>query len=227
MILAAGQGVRLRAEAPYKPLVAIGGRPLIAHVLTRLAAAGATEALLVLGYGGDAVRAALGDPPLPLRFIDNPDWAAPNGVSLRAAGPWLAERALLTMADHLVEPALYRALWRASLGSDGVGLGVDRRLGHPAVDEADVTRVVTRGDRIIGIGKGLGVYDCYDTGVFQITPALIEAVERSPRPSLSDGVGRLAREGRARAIDVTGLDWLDIDDARALRLAEVACEGTS
>lgn len=222
VILAAGQGVRLNGYAPIKPLAPMAGRPLIRHVLDRLAAAGGTEAVIVTGFSGDVIRAALADTPLPVRFVENPGWSGPNGLSLLAAAPLLADRALLVMADHLVDPALYHAVWEHPLGDDALALGVDRRLGHPNVDETDVTRVATRGDRIVGIGKTLATYDAYDTGVFQITPALGEALAALPAPSLSDGVRALARAGRAAFVETGSRDWLDIDDARALRLAKIA-----
>lgn len=226
VILAAGAGTRLRSASPIKPLTLLGGRPLLMHLLDRLAAAGVVEAIVVVGYEGEAIRAALAGPqPVRVTMVDNPDWTAPNGLSLRAAAPHLADRALLVMADHLVSPALYRRVANSDLGAAALALGIDRRLGHAWVDEADVTRVATRGAHIVAIGKNIAVYDAYDTGVFLITPALVEALA-GDTPSLSDGVGVLARAGRALAVDCSGDPWLDIDDPRALALAEAALGGS-
>lgn len=221
VVLAAGQGTRLRAASPVKPLTPVAGRPLILHTLDRLRAGGATSAVVVLGYAGDQVRAVLeAADTLPLTLVDNPGWAAPNGVSLAAAAPYLEGRALLCMADHLVAPSLYAALVAHDLGSDALALGVDRRLGHAWVDEDDVTRVATRSGRIVGIGKHIPVYDAYDCGVFVITPALTAALAGLDNPGLSDGVRALALQGRAATVDISQHDWLDIDDPRALALAE-------
>lgn len=221
VVLAAGQGTRLRAASPVKPLTPLGGRPLILHMLDRLQQAGATSALVVLGYRGDAIRAVLDmADTLPLNLIDNADWAQPNGMSVRAAAPHLEPRALLCMADHLVAPSLYAAMIAHRIGDDGLALGIDRRLGHPWVDEDDVTRVATRAGRIAGIGKHLAVYDAYDSGVFVITPALVQALAALPSPGLSDGVRALAARDQAGTVDVSTHDWLDIDDPRALALAE-------
>ncbi len=220
VILAAGQGTRLRAASPVKPLTSVAGKPLLLHTLERLRAGGATAAVIVLGYAGDAIRAVLeAADTLPLTLVDNPDWQAPNGVSLAAAAPHLERRALLCMADHLVAPGLYAAMIAHDLGSDALALGIDRRLGHAWVDEDDVTRVATRRDRIVAIGKHIPVYDAYDSGVFAITPALTAALAGLPNPGLSDGVRALARAGRAGVVDVSAHDWLDIDDPRALGLA--------
>ena len=79
--------------------------------------------------------------------------------------------------------------------------------------------LATSGGAIRAIGKGLAVYDAYDTGLFLIGPSLVAALEACGRPSLSDGVGHLARQGLAGAVDVGDAPWLDVDDARALRIA--------
>lgn len=220
ILLAAGEGSRLRAAAPYKPLCQVAGRTLIDHALTGLAEAGITRAVVVLGYGGDAVAAHLAAHLQPLTLtITRSDHRRPNGVSALAGSAEVAGDALLAMCDHLVDPALYARLSEAGAG-DGLRLGVDRRLRHPWVDPLDVTCVATEGDRITAIGKGNVPHDCYDTGVFAVGPALFAALATLADPSLTDGVRALAIEGRAQAIDCSDLDWIDVDDAAALAKAE-------
>jgi N-acetyl-alpha-D-muramate 1-phosphate uridylyltransferase len=63
MILAAGRGERmgtLTAMQP-KPLLTIGGRPLIEHHVARLAASGVEEIVINLSYRGTQIREHLGD----------------------------------------------------------------------------------------------------------------------------------------------------------------------
>ncbi len=221
IILAAGQGTRLRSVSPSKPLTPLNGRPLIHHILDRLAAAGVTRPLVVTGYRGDEVAAAVaawgGE---GARTLYNAGWAEPNGVSVLAVADRLEAQALLVMADHLASPGLYRAVAASSRRDAGLVLGIDRRLGHPWADEADVTRVATRNGRIVAIGKALGTYDAHDSGVFLVTPELPAALHGLAAPGLSDGVRRLAAAGRAMTVDISAHDWIDIDDPRALALAE-------
>ena len=222
VVLAAGQGSRLRDTAPVKPLCPVGGPALIDHALGRLAHAGLTRAVVVLGYAGDAIAAHLAGAPQPLRVetVRMPDPALPNGVSVLAAADAVGgDEALLVMCDHLVTPALYARVAEAGAG-DGLRLGIDRRLEHPWVDGEDVTRVATAGGRITAIGKGLTPWDAHDTGVFAIGPALFQALATLPAPSLTEGVRLLAGQGRAGVVDCSGLDWIDVDDAAALALAE-------
>lgn len=223
IVLAAGMGTRLRSVSASKPLTPVGGRVLLHRILENLTAAGVTRPLVVTGYEGErvgaAARAAGAD------VVHNADWTAPNGVSVLAAAERLEARALLVMGDHLASPALYAAVAAASLADAGLVLGVDRRLGHPWVDEEDVTRVSTRAragslDRIVAIGKTIASYDAYDCGVFLITRELMETLGCLQRPGLSDGVRMLARQERAAVTDVSAHDWIDIDDPKALAAAD-------
>ena len=222
VLLAAGEGSRLRGSAASKPLCPVAGRPLIDHALAGLTEAGIDRAIVVLGYRAAEIEAYLADRdwPLAVEAVRTPDHRLPNGVSVLAAAPALAGAdALLAMCDHLVAPALYARVLAAGAGQ-GLTLGIDRRLGHPWVDPLDVTAVATQEDRIVAIGKGLEPHDAYDTGVFAIGAALMAALATLPSPQLTDGVRLLAAEGRARVVDCSDLDWIDVDDAPALAKAE-------
>jgi N-acetyl-alpha-D-muramate 1-phosphate uridylyltransferase len=63
MLLAAGRGERMRPLTDHtpKPLLRVGGRPLIAWHLAALAQAGIQEVIINLSWLGAQIRAALGD----------------------------------------------------------------------------------------------------------------------------------------------------------------------
>ncbi|HSQ68604.1 MAG TPA: sugar phosphate nucleotidyltransferase, partial [Steroidobacteraceae bacterium] len=63
MILAAGRGERMRPLTLLrpKPLLEVGGEPLIVHQLRALAGAGFREIVINLSWLGEMIRAALGD----------------------------------------------------------------------------------------------------------------------------------------------------------------------
>ena len=227
VILAAGKGSRLYAREPYKPLCAVGGKPLVDRAIEGLAAAGIGRAIVVTGYGADKVEAHLGARawPAEVSVTRTPDWHLPNGVSALAAAPLLGGRpALLVMCDHLVDPRLYERV-RTEGDRGGLILGIDRRLGHPWVDLADVTCVRTEGTKIVAIGKGLEPYDAYDTGVFAVGARFFAALAELEAPSLTDAVCVLAGEGCAETVDCSDLDWIDVDDPAALAKAEQAVRG--
>ncbi|HEV2979292.1 MAG TPA: nucleotidyltransferase family protein [Casimicrobiaceae bacterium] len=63
MILAAGRGERMRplSNAMPKPLLEVGGKPLIVWQLERLVAAGCTEVVINLAHHGEMIAATLGN----------------------------------------------------------------------------------------------------------------------------------------------------------------------
>jgi len=225
LILAAGEGSRLRGTAPYKPLCVIAGRALIDRAIDSMAAAGMTRVVVSLGYGAEAIRAHLAsrDQPIAVDTVMT-DHRQPNGVSALAAREAVGDDgAVMVMCDHLCEPRHYRRLATAGFGAGagaGLTLGIDRRLGHRWVDPDDVTCVATEGDRIVAIGKGLEPHDCYDTGVFAVGPRFFAALATLASPSLTEGVRILAADGVARVVDCSDCDWIDVDDAAAFAHAE-------
>ncbi|RHW17945.1 nucleotidyltransferase [Sphingomonas gilva] len=222
ILLAAGAGTRLRSAAESKPLCPVAGKPLIDHAIERMAAAGIARVIVVTGYRAEAIEAHLSarDWPITVEIARSADWRQPNGVSALAAAPLLdGEASLLAMCDHLVAPALYARMAKAGAG-DGLKLGIDRRLGHPWIDPEDVTCVATADDRIVAIGKGIEPHDCYDTGVFAVGGAFFDALMELEAPSITEAVRVLTGEGRAGIVDCSDLDWIDVDDPRALAAAE-------
>jgi 1L-myo-inositol 1-phosphate cytidylyltransferase len=222
ILLAAGEGSRLRSAAASKPLCHVGGRPLIDHAIAGLAEAGLARVVVVLGYEADRIEAHLAaqEWPIAVETVRTRDHRQPNGVSVLAAEATLAgEDALLAMCDHLVEPALYARVAQAGTG-DGARLAIDRRITSDLVDLDDVTCVRTEGEAIVAIGKHLADYDAFDTGVFAIGPALFAALNSLPAPSLTEGMRVLAAYGGALTVDCSDLDWIDVDDPAALDKAE-------
>ena len=58
IILCGGKGTRLREETEFKPkpMVEIGGRPIIWHIMARYARFGFKEFILPLGYKGEVIK---------------------------------------------------------------------------------------------------------------------------------------------------------------------------
>ena len=60
IILAAGKGTRMKSEQP-KGLHEVCGLPMVEHVARALRDAGVQRIILVIGHGGEALQAKLGD----------------------------------------------------------------------------------------------------------------------------------------------------------------------
>jgi choline kinase len=229
LIIAAGFGSRLRDISASKPLTPIAGIPLLELGVRQAAAAGATRVVVVTGHEAEAVEAAL--PVLADRAglavvaqrVD--DWSKPNGFSVMAGAARIDGDYLLMMADHIFSAVIIKRLAGEAAADRGVTLAIDRRVTSPLIDPHDATWVRTdAAGRIRAIGKIIPEYDAVDCGVFLATPELAaaigEAVAAGKPGSLSDGMQRLADQGRAATMDVGEAWWLDVDDPRAHALAE-------
>jgi choline kinase len=232
LIIAAGQGIRMREVARSKPLALVNGVPLIERVIVAAHRAGVTRFVVVTGYEGRRLETFLAGLAerlaIPIETVRNFAWKGANGISVAAAEPHLDERFVLMMADHLVDPSIIEDLVQVPAGSDELILAVDRRLENPLVDLEDVTRVAVDGEgKITAIAKRLEAHDAYDTGVFLASKTLVTAirddVEAGGGGGLSDGVRRLAARGLARTYDIGDRFWLDVDDGVAHGHAEQLC----
>jgi choline kinase len=225
LILAAGDGGRLHplTDGLPKPLLKLGGRPIIDHVLDALLDAGVRDATIVVGYHGGQIRDALAEQHprgMTLRFVENPAYDLGNARSIWAARDAMPRDRgfVLAMGDHVVEPALTAALVDRADGR--CRLAVDRAApGDPRAGEA--TRARIRDGRVVDLRKALDDWNALDTGVFWCTPRVFDAIT----PELRDGeagavFASLARNGELDAVDVTGRRWIDIDTPADLRAAE-------
>ena len=217
VILAAGNGSRLASESSGvpKPLMTVGGVPLLAHALSHARGSGCAEAIIVVGHEREQVAAAARamSSGLSLRFVETPDPSAPNGVSLMAAAPLAAPRFFLQMVDHLFEDIALPKLTRHALaGEEGAVVLVDRA--PRGIDLDDATKVRLAGDRVVAIGKGIEPWDCIDAGCFLLTRAIFTALGHVPAAepkTVSSGMQQLAARGLLGALDLEGLDWVDVD----------------
>lgn len=101
MILAAGRGTRmhaLTADVP-KPLLEVGGEPLIERQIRGLAAAGIADIVVNLSYRGAQIRAALGD---GRRFGVAIEYSDEGPTALETAGGIVAALPLLGEAPFVV-----------------------------------------------------------------------------------------------------------------------------
>jgi histidinol-phosphate aminotransferase len=227
VILAAGTGSRLVAQEAFpKPLKEVAGVPLLVRVLRTLQGEGIREAVIIIGYRGEQIKKALLAEPslgLKLHFVKNDRYDRKNGVSLLAAKEFIDQECILSMADHLYSPEVVRRLASFDLPEGACALGVDYDI-ERCFDLDDATKVRLRSGKIADIGKDISDYDCLDTGVFRIGPALVRELERLEKHtgdcSLSDGVRVLAERGMFFGCDVGDSRWIDVDTPAAFMRAE-------
>ena len=81
MVLAAGFGNRLRPLTDHtpKPLVTVGGKPLIVHHLEKLKQAGFDDVVINLGHLGSKISGTLGN---------GSNWGYPYNTQTKDRTPW-------------------------------------------------------------------------------------------------------------------------------------------
>ncbi len=106
MILAAGRGERMRplTDVIPKPLVEVGGKPLIAWHLQALARAGFREVIVNLSWLGERLRAALGDGAafgVQIRYSEEGPVALETGGGILRALPLLGPEPFLVVSGDV------------------------------------------------------------------------------------------------------------------------------
>lgn len=224
MVLAAGLGTRMRPLTDDRPkaLVEVAGKPLIDHMLDRLADAGARTAVVNVHYFADRLEDHLRRRTRPRIVISDeraqlletggglkkarallgeaPIWVANiDSVWTEGSTPALAALAQAWDAQRM-DACLLLAPLEWTLGFDGQGdffLGNDGRLSH-------------RGDRPAAPYAYIGV---------QIIKP--QAVDDGPEGPFSlFGVWmRMIEQGRLYGVVLDGF-WMHVGDPRALKAAE-------
>jgi len=231
VIVAAGQGSRFGSLSSCKPLTLLNDKPLLQHVIGRIASLSAddtkNEIIIVTGWHSKHIRDFVQGLNLPetlkVSTLHNNGWEKGNGTSVLIARSKIDEPFILLMADHIVEPSILQMLTMHDLSDCDLVLAVDRKLENPLVDIDDVTRVYCEDDRIVRIGKHLKTYNAFDTGCFLCAPTFFDALHTAQRQfndyGISGGVGLLAEMGRARVADIKGARWIDVDTPEMLAKA--------
>jgi N-acetyl-alpha-D-muramate 1-phosphate uridylyltransferase len=106
MILAAGRGERMRplTDTRPKPLLEVGGKPLIQYHLEALGQAGIRDIVINLAWQGELIRRALGDGKrfgVQIRYSDEPEGALETGGGILAALPLLGPGPFLVISGDI------------------------------------------------------------------------------------------------------------------------------
>src|SRR5665213_4461938 len=98
VILCGGKGTRLREETEYrpKPMLPIGNRPILWHIMKIYASFGFNEFVLCLGYKGDMIK----------DFFRNYNWLTSH-VTLRLGREQDVQFHTPVSYTHLTLPTIY------------------------------------------------------------------------------------------------------------------------
>jgi glucose-1-phosphate cytidylyltransferase len=215
VILCGGRGTRLHSDVP-KPLIEVGGRPILWHVISMYLANGFRRFLLLTGHRAAEVEAFAAGERWPrdahVACIDT-GAETPTGERLRMAAPRLVEdRFCLTYSDGVADIDLERL--------------IEYHCGHGAVATMSVVQPrlpfgVARLDgeeRVLGFTEKPRSELWVNAGFFCFERSALDAIE--PGSVLErDPLERLAAGGQLRAFRHEGFwecmdtykDWLALE----------------
>ncbi len=226
VIIAAGNGSRLNGFQNHrpKPLLNVGGLPLLKRVILSAKRIGVTEFVIVIGYQAHQIRQSINSEELGVKitWVVNKDWKKQNGVSVLKAEKYITGNFFLFMSDHIFDYRILEKIKEPDLGDDSAMLCVDYALDR-VNDINDATKVYTRGERLLDLGKNLDYYNAIDIGIFVCTPRIFDALRESQAggdESLSGGIRVLARRGEMATVDIGDMVWQDVDTISDVRYAE-------
>ncbi len=226
VIIAAGNGSRLQGYqgGRPKPLVKVGGIPLLERVIRSAKRIGVTEFVIVVGYQAGLIRKSINCRKLGVKitWVRNLDWRRPNGVSVLKAERFVDDRFYLFMSDHIFDLKILEQIKDYELGEDAGTLCVDYALNR-VQNLDDATKVRIENGRMVDLGKSLTDFNAIDVGIFVCRPALFDALRQSQEmgdESLSGGIRVLAQEGRMGTYDIGESFWQDVDTIPDIKYAE-------
>jgi glucose-1-phosphate cytidylyltransferase len=189
VILGGGKGTRLGAEGDPtpKPLVEIGGRPILWHVMSLYASQGLSRFLLLLGHGADRIEEFVArlDEDWEVTCLDT-GLETPTGGRVHRAAPLLSGGTfMLTYADGLADIDLGALLRSHRDHGRAATMTVVRPLNPWGVAHIE-------GDGRIGGFEEKPRLDCWVNGGFMVMePGALEvigpydALEREPLQELA------------------------------------------
>ena len=210
MILAAGRGERMRPLTDHtpKPLLPVGGKPLIVWHIERLAAAGFRDLVINHAHLGAQIEAALGNGS---RFGVSIAYS-PEGEALETAGgianalPLLGTGPFLVVNGDIFTEYDFSAL-RDKPGDNRLAwlVLVDNPEHNGAGDFALERHAVAEQGGEMHTFSGIGVYQ----------PALFDGVSRGDKARLAPLLRQAMRAGRVGGELYRGR-WLDIGTPQRL-----------
>ena len=194
VILCGGRGTRLHGDIP-KPLVEVGGLPIVWHVASIFAAQGIERVLLLTGYRAELVEAFAATAPWPdgldVRCLDTGLDTPTGGRVLAAADHLAGRRFLLTYGDGVADVDLAGLAERHAAAGALATMTVVRPSLPFGIAMLDAD------DRVTGFHEKPRAEHWVNAGFFVLEPGIFArlapdaTLEREPLEALA-AAGRLA-----------------------------------
>ena len=240
VLLAGGLGTRISEESHLrpKPMIEIGGRPILWHIMKMYAAHGVNDFIICLGYRGYVIKEYFANYFLHMSDVTFDMANNRMEVHHRHAEPWrvtLVDTGESTMTGgrlkrvgEYLEPDEPFCFTYGDGVSD-IDMGAQFAFHRAHNKLATVTAVlppgrygalVRDGDRVQGfIEKPRGDGGWINGGFFVMSPRALDRIEGDATPWEAEPMDALAREGELMAYEHHGF-WQPMDTLREKNLLE-------
>ena len=211
IILAGGLGTRISEETSDKPkpMVEIGGKPMLWHIMSIFAKQGVTEFLIATGYKGNVISDWVGSvsEPWDVRAIETGLSTQTGGRIQQCMQKYPGERFFVTYGDGLGNVNLSRLLeYHQSHGKLATVTAVHppARFGALESDNGLVTQFAEKNQADSGWING---------GYFVLEPEVAKYVKANSEPFETGAMPRLVLERNLMSFQHSGF-WQPMDTLR-------------
>lgn len=215
VILAGGLGTRLSEETATKPkpMVEVGGYPLLWHIMNIYSSYGYNDFVIALGYKGEVIREYFRDfSKWNVELIDTGiDTMTGGRIKRLVDSGVIKERFMLTYGDGVGDIDIPRLLYdhykQAATLATMTLVHPPPRFGHPTLS----------GDRIIGFSEKPVQSEWINGGFFVVEPEVVNYIADDGVYWEREPIERLASERSIAAHFHEGF-WQCVDTMRDLKL---------
>jgi UDP-N-acetylglucosamine diphosphorylase/glucosamine-1-phosphate N-acetyltransferase len=220
VVLAAGEGVRLQpitATRP-KPLIKVGGKPILEHCLDALKTCGVTAAVIVTHYMGDGIHQYFGDGEklgLKIEYVEQAEMLG-TGNAVSVVEPCVDSDFVLVYGDLLFAPEATKAVLdsyeaeKPAAVMAVVPVEKPESYGVVALEGKAVKRIVEKP------ASGEAPSNLANAGLYVFSKEIFDKVRQTKASvrgewELTDALSLLIEDGKAvLAVEISKGDWIDI-----------------
>lgn len=239
VILAGGLGTRLSeaTEVKPKPMVTIGGLPMIWHIMRMYAHYGFNEFIVALGYRGDVIKEyflshryhnsdltiSLGNGEVTIHNGDRPDWT----IHLIDTGLETATGGRIKRLAHMLGDETFMLTYGDGVADVDIRKLVDFHGSHGKLATVTAVRPPARfgsleldGDRVRRFSEKPQIGEGWiNGGFFVLEPSVLNCIDGDGTIWEHEPLERLAENGQLAAYMHSGF-WQPMDTLREVKILE-------
>ena len=210
VIMAGGEGRRLRplTESTPKPLMSVGGKPILEILIERLRQSGIVEILIALYHKSEMIRQRVGDGSrlgVRIDYIEEPIPLGTMGaltlVRERLDAPFFVVNGdILTKCD-------FRAMWEFHRSQPEVAMTVGVSLHQVEIPYGEFA---LRGTRVMKVDEKPRKEFPVNAGIYILDPSAVELIPHGQYFDATDLIRLLVSQERPVAAYLIREYWLDV-----------------